>query len=179
MGIPNLEDLPHYVWEDYRNWEGRWEIIDGVAYAMSPAPSVRHQEISQKIAQQLGNLLVNCKQCRAILPVDWRIADDIVVQPDNSIVCGFSQKSYLETPPQVIFEILSPSTAKKDKTTKLHLYEKHKVQYYCIIDPDIEIADIYQLTNGKYQILAKGLDPVVTFELDNCKIDFDFSLIWS
>ncbi|NPA51584.1 MAG: Uma2 family endonuclease, partial [Aquificae bacterium] len=45
--------LPHYTYEDYKNWEGRWELIDGVPYAMSPAPAPKHQIVSNKIATQL------------------------------------------------------------------------------------------------------------------------------
>jgi len=46
-------ELPHYTYEDYSNWEGRWELIQGIPYAMSPSPSYTHQRISQKIARLL------------------------------------------------------------------------------------------------------------------------------
>ena len=62
---------PHYTYEDYLLWEGRWELIDGMPYAMSPFPSVDHQDIN-------GNLLVvfkealknNCNKCKALIPVE-------------------------------------------------------------------------------------------------------------
>ena len=44
-----IEDLPHYTYDDYVQWEGRWELINGIPYAMTPAPSVKHQLISQNI----------------------------------------------------------------------------------------------------------------------------------
>ncbi len=88
MGSPDITDLPHYTWDDYLCWEGEWELIDGIAYAMSPAPSILHQSISQKIAAQFESALSSCKACQALLPVDWKIDDDTVVQTDNLIVCG-------------------------------------------------------------------------------------------
>jgi|AMFO01.1.fsa_nt_gi hypothetical protein len=56
MGTLRLEDLPHYTWDDYRLWEGRWELIHGVPYAMTPAPSIWHQQVSQNIAALLQDL---------------------------------------------------------------------------------------------------------------------------
>ena len=55
MGLVALknEDLPHYTYDDYVQWEGRWEIINGIPYAMYPAPSKKHQRVSLKIARQL------------------------------------------------------------------------------------------------------------------------------
>ncbi len=81
------DDLPHYSYDDYILWEGRWEIISGLPYAMSPAPSIKHQQISSRIAQILEEQLSNCEQCFALLPVDWKITDDTVVQPDNMVIC--------------------------------------------------------------------------------------------
>ncbi len=179
MGTPQLDDLPHYTWDDYQNWKGSWEIINGVAYAMSPAPNIKHQEISQKIAHQLGEALKNCYNCKALLPVDWKINEDTVVQPDNSIVCDDTpQEAFLTKAPQVIFEILSPSTAKKDKTTKFHQYESNGVGYYCIVDPEQELVKIYQLLNSKYNLINQGHTFDIIFDLAECKISFNFNLIW-
>ena len=178
MGTPRLEDLPHYTWDDYQLWEGRWEIINGVAYAMSPAPSIKHQRINTKIVTQLDQLLSNCESCFGVMPVDWKIADDTVVQPDVSIVCGPIEEQYLKKPPLVIFEILSPSTAKKDKSTKFRLYQDNGVKYYCLIDPETEVAEVYVLKKKKYEHLAKGRDPIVSFDLGECDILFQLGQIW-
>jgi hypothetical protein len=72
--------------DDYQSWEGSWEVINGVPYAMALAPSYRHQYVSQNIAQYLGELLRDCSDCHALLLIDWRIADDTIVQPDNMVV---------------------------------------------------------------------------------------------
>ena len=74
MTTPRLEDLPHYTWNDYLLWERHWEVIHAQAYAMSPAPTIRHQRINTKIVAQLDQLLRNCVSFFGIMPVDYKIA---------------------------------------------------------------------------------------------------------
>ena len=152
-----IEDLPHYTYDEYKLWEGSWEIIDGIPYAMSPAPTIKHQAVSSKIAWQLEELLKDCPQCQALLPVDWKISDDTVVQPDNLVICHTPANSqFIRQAPEIIFEILSKSTAKKDKDRKYQLYQKEGVKFYIIVD----------------------CDETLTFEIDKCVMLFDFSKIW-
>lgn len=99
----NIDYLPHYTYKDYERWEGRWKLIDGIPYAMSPQPGLTYQRISQKIGAQLKILLEDCDKCIALLPVDWKISDDTVVQPDNLVVCGEVEGKYLTKPSILIF----------------------------------------------------------------------------
>ncbi len=174
----NIDYIPHYTYEDYRQWEGRWELIDGVAYAMSPQPHFMHQRVSNKIAAQLENLMKNCDKCAALLPVDWKISEDTVVQPDNLVVCGEDEGAYLTKPPKIIFEILSSSTAFKDRNIKYKIYESEGVKYYVIVDIDAKVAEVFELINGSYQKLKDAQDVALTFDINECKIEFDFSIIW-
>ncbi|WP_446010048.1 Uma2 family endonuclease [Candidatus Electrothrix sp.] len=171
-------ELPQYTYEDYTNWEGRWELIQGIPYAMSPSPSYTHQRISQKIARLLDEALDDCASCQAVLPVDWKISDDTVVQPDNMVLCYQPQGSFLIKAPSLIFEILSPSTSSKDRITKFNLYEEEGVDYYCIVDPKTGTAKVYVLRDGRYVKLLDATDETVTFTLKGCVVDFDFSRIW-
>ena len=114
-----IEDLPHYTYKDYILWEGKWELIHGFPYAMTPAPGLKHQRLSHKIAYQLEGLLKECSQCNAYLPVDWQISEDTVVQPDNLVICGENKESEkLTITPVIVFEILSPATKRKDRVVK-------------------------------------------------------------
>jgi hypothetical protein len=70
MSQLRIEDLPSYTYEDYAQWEGRWELIRGIPYAMSPAPTIQHQTISHNIAVALAKSLEGCEHCQALLPVD-------------------------------------------------------------------------------------------------------------
>ncbi|BBP42838.1 Uma2 family endonuclease [Thiosulfativibrio zosterae] len=171
---------PHYKLQDYELWEGRWELIEGIPYAMSPAPSIRHQSVSQRIALQLGNQLQNCQTCQALLPIDWRIAEDTVVQPDNLVVCGEVTGQYLTRAPEIIFEILSPSTASKDRNLKFELYEREGVKYYVIVDPETQVAKLYQrFADGRFVKQIDAEKQQFVFDLGECQLAFDFSLIWS
>ena len=174
-----IEYLPHYTYEDYKAWEGRWELIEGIAYAMSPMPSIEHQRISNNIAWELKEALKECKECVALLPVDWKIAEDTVVQPDNLVYCGkIEDKNYLTKAPQIIFEVLSPSTAIKDINLKFRLYERERVEYYIIVNPKDRLAKVYRWIDGRYCKVLDAVDERFCFELHSCKIDFDFSKIW-
>lgn len=179
MGHPRDQDLPHYTYEDYVQWAGRWELIHGIPYAMTPAPSIQHQKISQHIAVGLDGALSECEECLALLPVDWKIDEDTVVQPDNLVICDEVIDTYLRKAPVMIFEILSESTASKDKNTKFALYEKEGVRHYVIVDPKERIAKVYRLHEGKYIKVMDVEDERCDFDLGKGQISFDFSKIWA
>lgn len=179
MTTPNPDDLPHYTYDDYKQWEGRWELIHGIPYAMTPAPGIDHQAISSKIDWQLNELLQACSECFALLPVDWKIDEETTVQPDNLVVCGSpTNGAYLTKAPALIFEILSKSTASKDRNTKFRLYEQEGVEHYVIVDPDNRIAKVYLLRDGRYIKVTDANEETVEFDLGPCKTAFDFSKIW-
>ncbi len=179
MGILKQKDYPNYSVADYEIWNGDWELIEGIPYSMSPAPTIAHQSISQKISGQLFELLKNCKKCQALLPVDWKLADDTVVQPDNLVVCVEVSGQYLTQAPEIVFEILSPSTAKKDEGIKFELYQQEGVKYYIIVNPETSVAKVFRLTDDGRLIKKKDTkNETIRFSLDECELDFDFSQIW-
>ncbi len=182
MGLEALriEDLPHYTYDDFVQWEGQWELIHGIPYAMTPAPSKRHQRISHKIAFQLESLLQGCPRCTAYLPVDWPITEDTVVQPDNFVVCDEEiDGDRLLNPPVLVFEILSPSTNRKDRILKYRLYQEASVKYYCIVDPEAKSAEVYSLRDSEYRQMDEFQDGKITFDLGPCRIAFDFAQLFS
>lgn len=181
MGLFALktEDLPHYTYDDYARWEGKWELIEGIPYAMVPAPAMRHQRLSMKIAFQLDNLLENCGNCQTYQAIDWQITEDTVVQPDVLIVCGeYTEGEKLLIPPVLVVEILSPSTARKDKILKYQLYENAGVKYYCLVHPENKCAEVFYLGKKKYKGLGEYRDGRIPLDLGPCTINFDFSLIF-
>ena len=151
---------------DYLKWDDkqRWELIEGVAYDMSPAPLREHQEVLINLATQFANFFKgkNCKVYPA--PFDVRLPENedekdedilTVVQPDIVIVCDKSKldRRGCRGAPDLIVEILSPSTSKKDMKDKYFLYQKHGVKEYWIIYPGERFVTIHKLDeNGKYQI---------------------------
>jgi Uma2 family endonuclease len=145
---------------------------------MSPLPSIRHQCINGNIFGQLQKNLSVCKECQALIPVDWKITEDTVVQPDVSVICHIASGNYLQQAPVLIFEIFSPSTKEKDQNVKYELYENAGVKYYVLVDPDLEKVSIYQLIAEEYHLIKDGFNENFAFELNPCKVAVDFSAIW-
>lgn len=182
MGALRIEDaFPRYSYDDYRHWEGKWELINGIAYAMSPMPILKHQKITNKIGRQLDEIFDECKNCQVLQPVDWKIDEHTIVQPDNLVICHTPKNEYyLTKAPEIVFEVLSKSTAKKDLGIKFDLYEKEGVKFYFIINPDDEVAKVYKLKEGRYIKIGDFSDEILDFSIDKCdkKLSFDFSKIW-
>lgn len=162
MGLALRKKEERFTYGDYLGWpnEERWELIDGVAYDMSPAPSRRHQEIVLGIASQFHNYLKD-KPCRVyVAPFDVRLPEadeddeeiETVVQPDMVVVCDENKldDKGCRGAPDIIIEVLSAYTAKKDMVTKYHLYQRHKVRQYWIFDPTTEEVVIFKLEDNKY-----------------------------
>jgi Uma2 family endonuclease len=171
--------LPHYTYEDWLNWKGQWELIDGIPYAMSPMPVPKHQRIANALGGEFYIALKDCKKCEAFQAIDYKVADDIIVQPDLLIVCADINKKYLDFPPDLIVEILSPSTALKDRHSKFTIYEQQQIRYYLIVNPDQEEVEVYAIENGTYQLKQSGRDFTYDFSFETgCTAKISFKEIW-
>ena len=172
----NAKILPYYTIEEWEQWKGKWELIEGIPYAMSPAPVPKHQRIALNLAQSFNLKLNKCKSCKVYQTIDWQVTDDTVLQPDILIICNDPGKR-LKFPPQLIVEILSPSTSLKDRNSKFYIYEKQKVKYYLIVDPDKNTVEVYELSNDKYELAPSADNFHFSFE-NNCNASVDFTGIW-
>ncbi len=145
----------HYSVQDYMSWndDNRYELIDGSIFNLAPAPNIRHQKIVTNLIGKLYSFLDGKTCIPFVSPIDVVLSEDTVVQPDIMIICDKSiiKEKYIEGAPEVIFEVISPSTGFKDKEIKLHLYEKYGVKEYFIVYPDEEIIEVYLLKNSKFQ----------------------------
>jgi Uma2 family endonuclease len=174
MSIAYIE---HYSVDDYNQWEGDWELIEGKPYAMAPSPMVTHQSISMKITRQLDELLDECEECQPIFEIDWKVSNDTVVRPDTLVIC-YEPDEYITKKPEIIFEVTSASTVKKDEKVKFKIYEREGVKYYILVYPDTKIAKVYKLKDGRYIKDGDFSDEKTVFNLPSCDIEFDFSRIW-
>ena len=174
------EEKQYYTYADYCTWPDgeRWELIDGKAFAMAPAPSVGHQGVSSNIHGQFYNFLKG-KPCKVFhAPFDVRLNadtyDDTVVQPDLVIICDRSilRDTGCIGAPDMVVEILSPSTLRRDRTLKFDLYLKAGVREYWIIDPATKTLSAHVLKNGEYTIRAyTDTDIVPVHVLEGCMIN--------
>ena len=179
MGVRELH--PQYTYSDYVQWEGDWELIEGEAWAMAPAPSIEHQSISLTIASMLKQALEMCPACKALMEVDYKIDEFTTLRPDVLVACHIPRKApYVDHTPEMIFEVVSPSTKQKDRTVKYRIYRDNGVKYYILVDPKATLAEIYELDerSGEYRLTHEAVDETISFEFGKCRIDFAFSRIW-
>ena len=122
---------------------------------MSPAPKIKHQDISRSISWSVANQKEKlqekgCKLYEA--PTDVVFDDFNVVQPDIFIVCDKKKitEDNIQGAPDLIIEITSPSTELRDRRAKLKVYERFGVKEYLIVFPEREYLERYVLQEGRY-----------------------------
>jgi Uma2 family endonuclease len=161
MGLA-LKDPGYHTYGDYLTWpeDTRYELIDGRAYAMAPAPSLGHQDVVGEIYRQVADALEG-SPCRTfIAPVDVILpradeADDgvdTVVQPDVLVVCDGKKidRRRVRGAPDWVVEVLSKATAAHDHILKRGIYERAGVLEYWLVHPVDRIVTIYRLEQGAY-----------------------------
>jgi len=158
-----MADIPlrkdgRFTYGDYRRWpeEERWELLDGGAFAMSPAPGWNHQELTGEVFAVFKEWLKG-KPCKAFVsPVDVFLPEpgqspddvdmvDTVVQPDAGIVCDPAKiiSRGVWGAPDLALEVLSPGTVLRDINQKRVLYEAAGVREYWLIDNRAEYGIIF------------------------------------
>ena len=170
----------HYTVEDYRTWDGDWELIGGMPYAMTPSPTVTHQLCAGNLLHQIKIGLEkhpDCRDCQVLMETDWEVSSDTVVRPDVLVTCEDLGEKVVKTP-RLIAEVASVSSAKRDENLKFDLYRKEGVLYYLLIYPEKRLAKIYRNESGDLVKLADASDERVEFELESCLFAIDFRRVW-
>lgn len=177
MGALTTEDIS-YTYDDYKLWEGDWELIDGIAIAMSPAPIRKHQSLASGIIAQLYEQLDECEICEVLGEVDYKINDNTLLRPDIVLTCNEQNDNYLTKAPEIIVEILSKSTAKRDEHYKFDIYEAEKVKYYILVYPDDLFAKVYKLDGKAYDKQGDFSEETYAFEETTCQVSLDFKKVF-
>lgn len=145
-----------HMYSEYCNWpdDERWELIDGEVFAMTPAPTPQHAEVITRLLWELGDYFRKgpCKVFTS--PFDVRLPKgeeedeevETVVQPDILIVCDERKidKKGCRGAPDIVVEVISPSTASYDQIRKRRLYERAGVKEFWIIHPDDRLAVVFR-----------------------------------
>lgn len=151
-----VRDQP-MTYDDYAALPGenRYELAGGVLELMSPAPSSRHQAV---VVELLDVLRQTCKSEYLILtsPIDLILADTEVRQPDVVMIrrdrIGIVTKRGIEGTPDLVAEVLSPHSTKRDRESKLRVYGLYGIPEYWIVDHANETLEQYALSGGMYGI---------------------------
>ena len=151
--LPDYERL--YTVEEYMSWDDdiRCELYEG-ALVVAEAPTTRHQRISREILGQIWQFLKN-KPCEVFYaPFSVRLfeTEETVFQPDIVVICDKSKlgERGVNGAPDMVIEILSPSTAKMDKQLKYGKYQKAGVKEYWIVDPERNLLEANRLNGDSY-----------------------------
>ena len=167
--------LLKYTYEDYKQWEGKWELIDGFPVAMAPSPVINHQYLIGVFASEINKNLENCDECLVVIEEDYIINEESVLKPDVAMICNENNK-FITKAPKIVVEIISPSTAKIDENEKFKIYEKEGVKYYILAYPNHLFAKVYENKNGFKKI---GDFEVEKITLDTkCKVEINFDTIF-
>lgn len=183
MALP--AEKSRYTFADVLTWEEneRIEIVNGEAVMMAP-PSVEHQRISREISRQLANYL-DGKKCEVFAaPFGVRLFEqdgdgpedvDTMVEPDISVICDENKldKYGCKGAPDLVIEILSPSTRRHDRLVKRDLYQRAGVREYWIVNPADKTVQVLLLEDGKL-LLREDYgqeDTAKVNVLDDCLIE--------
>jgi Uma2 family endonuclease len=175
--MPLPRENEKYTYEDWLSWDEdvRAELVDGEVYMMAP-PSRRHQKIAGEIFGQLWAFLKGkpCEVYAGPFGVHLNEEEDTVFEPDVVVVCD---KSKLDDKgctgaPDLIVEVLSPSTGRMDKLLKLNKYQQAGVREYWIVDPQDLTVSANILEDGRYFITAYDeADVMPVAVLPGCEIN--------
>jgi len=193
MADPIKKEKKIYTYSDYATWydDKRYEVIQGEAYCMAPGASDIHQDASGELYYAFKHYLRG-KKCKVyhppfdvILPEEEETFETAsnVVQPDIFIVCDKDKITHRGCcgPPDLVVEILSPSSAKRDTKDKRKLYQRSGVKEYWIADPSNKRIDVYKLEeDGKYgfpEIYAG--DDKIRVGIFNDDLEIELSVIFA
>ncbi len=173
MGLAE-EFREYYTYEDYKNWQGDWELIEGIPFAMSPSPTVKHQLLVSRIVYILSREIERkgCRGCLVLPETDWVVKFNTVVRPDVSVVCDLKDfEGHLKVPPILVFEVVSPSSSKRDEGLKFELYKREGVKLYSLVYPEFRRIKVYSFRNGSAVLLEDRTSGKVEIPLkENCRV---------
>jgi len=155
------EVIPKLTYEEFRQLPDdgkRYELIHGEVH-LTPSPTTKHQCVLQNLSSSLGPFVIKNGLGEVwTAPLDVRLSPDTAVQPDLIFISNSRAKiikeNYIDGAPDLVVEILSPSTAAHDRATKLALYAKAGVPEVWLLDPHAKTVEVLKLQGKKYVLDA-------------------------
>jgi Uma2 family endonuclease len=178
----DLPEKDRYTYEDYRQLpEGApYELIRG-HLVMSPSPTVQHQRLVRRVSRALDDHVQRSDAGGEVLfaPMDVHLSDATVVQPDVLYVSAARAdrigEQEITGAPDLVVEVVSPSTSHRDVFDKKRLYEANEVREYWIVDPDSETVEVHTLTDEGLSLHERHVEtgPAASALLDGFTVDLD------
>ncbi len=167
MGLAEKYPVKYTV-EDWKSWQGDWELVEGIPYAMASPRPINQVLLSNLVWLLINSLKENCPECMVAVELDWYISFDTVIRPDLMVLCGEIPER-VEKPPYMVVEIVSPSSKQIDEGLKFELCEKEGVKYFVLVYPDEKVVKVFELVEGGYKEKTD-----TNFSFGECKVNISF-----
>ncbi len=153
----STEVIPKLTFEEFRqlpNDGKRYELVRGEVH-VTPAPATRHQAVVQNLSVNLGSYVIKNRLGEVwTAPLDVRLGRETALQPDLIFIsnarAGIIQEDWIAGAPDLVVEVLSPSTRAFDRGIKLPVYAEAGVPEFWIIDPQAKTVEVLKLQGKKY-----------------------------
>lgn len=165
VAIPTCPEPGGYTYTHYLDIPEepgyRHEILDGVLIR-EPLPSVQHQRVLRALGLWLTTFLAGFDPEGELFlaPLDITLTERNVLQPDmlfvSSIRRGIIREERIDGPCDLVVEIVSPATRRKDRLQKMQIYETAGIPHYWLVDPEEQTLEAYVLRNGSYTLISRG-----------------------
>ena len=146
----------NFTYEDLRHTPDdgkRYEVLEG-KLVVSPSPTWKHQRVSRKLNALLSRAEEEDKGCAVYAPMDVVLSDREVAQPDLLFIAkerlSIITAENVQGAPDLVVEIISEGSRKRDAITKRHIYERYGVRFYWLVDPEEETVRVCELKDGAY-----------------------------
>jgi Uma2 family endonuclease/predicted DNA-binding transcriptional regulator AlpA len=162
----------------------RFEILDGMLIK-EPSPSVMHQRASRKLQRILEDYFEEVDPEGEVFdaPLDVTPLDFNVVQPDLFYVSGeqklIVKEARIDGQPALVVEVMSPSSARKDRLQKMQIYQKAQVQHYWLVDPQEKTLECFAWRDGVYALVAAGMDEDIVEHPNFTGLSIALKSLWS
>jgi Uma2 family endonuclease len=170
--------LPNHSWTDYARWEGDWELIRGVPYSMSPSPKFRHFQCVERLRDLLRATLPRQMGLQVFSEMDWVVDQSTVIRPDVMIATPPRGDDWVRQPPLLVAEVLSPSTAAKDRIEKRAICAEAGVPLFVLADPATRVVDAFVLRGADYAPVP-AQDGRVTLDIGGAAVCLDPAVLFA
>ena len=160
----------------------RYEIVDGMLH-VSPAPSEKHQRAVTGLIAQIGPHVLQRKLGRVyVAPLDILLSVGNVVQPDLVYISrerlSVVTAANVRGAPDLVVEVLSPSTRAFDLREKRDAFARHGVRWYWVVDPIAETIEAYELLGEAYELVQSAAGPATFSAGPFADLAIDLALLW-
>lgn len=151
----------YYTYEDYKSWKGGWELIDGMPFPLPPLSSIKEQVLIFRLIHLLRERV---KGFSVLSETEWLVGFNTVLVPALMVVEGASEPP-ITSPPELIFELVSPALHRRVESLKFELYRREGVGLYGLVYPFLKRVKLYDFRGALPNLLFDGTSGEFNFSI--------------